>query len=67
MLNIQWKPASFVLLSSFLFFSCTVQQQITKSAKADVLDTKALQTAHVGISIFDPAGNKYLYNYQGNK
>jgi len=67
MLNIQWKPASFVLLSSFLFFSCTVQQQIAKSAKADVLDTKALQTAHVGISIFDPAANKYLYNYQGDK
>jgi D-alanyl-D-alanine carboxypeptidase/D-alanyl-D-alanine-endopeptidase (penicillin-binding protein 4) len=32
-----------------------------------VLDAKALQTAHVGISIFDPAANKYLYNYQGDK
>ena len=28
---------------------------------------KALQTAHIGISIFDPAANKYLYNYQGDK
>jgi D-alanyl-D-alanine carboxypeptidase/D-alanyl-D-alanine-endopeptidase (penicillin-binding protein 4) len=44
-----------------------VEKQISKSAQADVLDTKALQTAHVGISIFDPAANKYLYNYQGDK
>jgi serine-type D-Ala-D-Ala carboxypeptidase/endopeptidase (penicillin-binding protein 4) len=47
--------------------SCSIEKQIGKSAKADVLDTKALQTAHIGISIFDPASNKYLYNYQGDK
>jgi serine-type D-Ala-D-Ala carboxypeptidase/endopeptidase (penicillin-binding protein 4) len=47
--------------------SCSIQKQISKSAKADVLDAGALQTAHVGISIFDPAANKYLYNYQGDK
>jgi serine-type D-Ala-D-Ala carboxypeptidase/endopeptidase (penicillin-binding protein 4) len=51
-----------------LFFaSCSIEKQISKSAKADVLDAKALQTAHIGISIFDPAENKYLYNYQGDK
>ena len=59
------------LIFNFLFLillaSCSVQQQIAKSAKADVLDAKALQTAHVGISIFDPSTNKYLYNYQGDK
>ena len=32
-----------------------------------MLDAKALQTAHVGLSLFDPAANKYLYNYQGDK
>jgi len=42
-------------------------KQIAQSAKEDVLDAKALQTAHVGISIFDPSTNKYLYNYQGDK
>jgi len=60
----------FILLNSaFIIFlsSCSIQKQIAKSAKADVLDTKALQTAHVGISIFDPAKNKYLFNYQGDK
>ena len=53
--------------SLLILQACSVQKQIIKSAKADVLDTKVLQNAHVGISIFDPAANKYLYNYQGNK
>ena len=54
-----------------LFFlsiaSCSIEKKITQSAKADVLEAKALQTAHIGISIFDPAADKYLYNYQGDK
>lgn len=56
----------FILLTSYLLTSCSVQKQIGKSAKADVLRTKALETAHVGISIYDPAAGKYLYNYQGD-
>lgn len=50
-----------------IFSSCSIEKQISQSAKADVLDAKVLQTAHVGITIFDPATNKYLYNYQGDK
>lgn len=53
--------------SLLILSSCSVQKQIAKTAKADVLDNKALTAAHVGISIFDPATNKYLYNYQGDK
>jgi len=58
-----------ILASSFIIFlsSCSIQNQIAKSAKTNVLATKALETAHVGISIFDPSENKYLYNYQGDK
>ncbi len=68
MLNFQFKTAYFVFLTFYFFLaSCSVQQQIAKSAKEDVLDVKALKTAHIGISIFDPAANKYLYNYQGDK
>lgn len=47
--------------------SCSVQKQIARSANEDVLNIKALTTAHVGISIFDPAANKYWFNYQGDK
>ncbi len=53
--------------SLFIISSCSVNKQISRSAQTDVLDNKALQTAHVGISIFDPATNKYIYNYQGDK
>lgn len=50
-----------------LLASCSVTKQISRSAQEDVLSNKALTAAHVGISIFDPAENKYLYNYQGDK
>src|SRR4030095_11589196 len=46
-------------------FSCSVQKQISKSAKENVLAAPVLQTAHVGISIYEPATNIYWYNYQG--
>jgi serine-type D-Ala-D-Ala carboxypeptidase/endopeptidase (penicillin-binding protein 4) len=46
--------------------SCSVSNHISKSAK-EVINSKALQSAHVGISIYDPSINKYLYNYQGDK
>ncbi|HLG39497.1 MAG TPA: D-alanyl-D-alanine carboxypeptidase [Chitinophagaceae bacterium] len=48
-----------------VLFSCSTQKQIAKSAKENVLNAAALQTAHVGISIYEPAANKYWYNYQG--
>jgi len=50
----------------YLLASCSIQKQIARSANEDVLSNKALTTAHVGISIFDPAANQYLYNYQGD-
>src|SRR5215213_8795787 len=49
------------------FFSCTSTRQIAKSARETVLKDEALQTAHVGISIYEPATGKHWYNYQGDK
>lgn len=61
-------PVSGFLVSILFFFtSCSVQQQIAKTAKANLVNQSNLVNAHVGISIFDPATNKYLYNYQGDK
>jgi serine-type D-Ala-D-Ala carboxypeptidase/endopeptidase (penicillin-binding protein 4) len=72
--NFQWKRSNpgfsllvFPFLFLFLFSSCSVQKQITKSANKEVLDAAALQTAHVGISIYEPATNTYWYEYQGDK
>ncbi|HEY0057579.1 MAG TPA: D-alanyl-D-alanine carboxypeptidase [Flavisolibacter sp.] len=56
-----------LLLFTALITSCSVQKQIHKTAKADVLNVPALATAHVGISIFDAGAKKYLYNYHGDK
>lgn len=52
---------------STLLAACSGTQKISRSAQEDVLSNKALTTAHVGISIYDPASDKYLYNYQGDK
>jgi len=46
--------------------SCSDQKQITQSAKENVLAAPVLQTAHVGISIYEPATGKYWFNYQGD-
>jgi D-alanyl-D-alanine carboxypeptidase/D-alanyl-D-alanine-endopeptidase (penicillin-binding protein 4) len=56
-----------VLYFTFYFSSCSIQKQVAKSANENVLSNKALTAAHVGISIFEPGANKYLYNYQGDK
>lgn len=50
-----------------LLLSCSSTRQISKSAHATVLNDPALQTAHIGISIYEPAANRWWYNYQGDK
>ena len=60
---------SFAVLTicfSIFISSCSLQQQIGKSA-AVVLADSSLQNAHVGISIYEPATGKYWYNYNAEK
>jgi len=52
--------------SLLIFASCSLQRGISKSASEFILKSPALNTAHVGISIFEPATNKFWYNYQGD-
>ena len=47
--------------------SCSLQKKIGASAKEDVIDAPGLQTAHIGISVFEPATGKYWYDYQADK
>jgi D-alanyl-D-alanine carboxypeptidase/D-alanyl-D-alanine-endopeptidase (penicillin-binding protein 4) len=51
----------------FIFSSCSIQHQISKSAVQLVLKDSSLTNAHVGISIYEPVTNKYWYNYQGDR
>lgn len=58
---------------SLLLVSCSVQKKLTissspiaDSARTIVLANKTLQTAHVGIYIYEPATAKTWYDYQGD-
>lgn len=63
------KNSYYILYFTFLivFASCSVLKQISRLAKDEVLNNKALETAHIGISVYDATSNKYLYNSQGDK
>lgn len=72
MLNVQikgiisLKPLLIINFSFLILTSCSVPQKISKSAK-QVINDSSLLTAHVGISLYEPATGKYWYNYQGDK
>lgn len=58
-----------IILLSFLIFitgACSVHKRISRSAH-NILSDSSLTNAHIGISIFDPALDKYLFTHQGNK
>ncbi len=67
MLTIQWRPGTIFVFGALLLASCSVQKKIATSADKEVLNAAALKTAHVGISIYEPATNTYWFNYQGDK
>src|SRR5688572_25136189 len=55
------------VLITLLFTSCSVSKQLQRSAQENVLRAEDLKTAHVGISVFEPATGKYWFNHQGDK
>ena len=64
------KQTAFLFTLSFLFVllsSCSMQKQIAKEAKLDILSNADFIPAHVGISLYDPSTQQYIYNYQGDK
>jgi len=57
----------FFAASMLLMISCSVNKQIGKLAKLDILSDSNFAPAHVGISLYDASKKKYVYNYQGDK
>lgn len=55
-----------LLLLAFIS-SCSVSKQISKQAKNILLNDTAISTGHIGISIYEPAADKYWYNYNATK
>lgn len=56
--------AYFLLL--VLMTSCSIQRKINLQAKKILIESPELNTAHVGISIYDDSSKAWLYNYQGD-
>ena len=62
------KHLAFPIVFLFLLSSCTVQKQLSDSApQISLLQDSSLRGAHVGIAVYDPSNNKYLYQYQDDK
>ncbi len=58
----------FVILFAIVFLqACSSSHFICQTAKQEIFQEPDLQSAHVGISIYDVAANSFLYNYQGDK
>src|SRR5689334_16247596 len=55
------------LLLAMLFAACQPSRPLATTARKNVLGVKALQTAHIGISIYEPATGQRWYDYQGDK
>jgi len=49
------------------FCSKPADAQVSKKAVNEFLNDSAVRTGHAGISIYDPASKKYLYNYNADK
>ncbi|MEO8171870.1 MAG: D-alanyl-D-alanine carboxypeptidase [Sediminibacterium sp.] len=47
--------------------SCTIQKKIAKEANTSILQNSDFAGAHVGISLYDPSTQQYVYNHQGDK
>lgn len=59
--------AAFCCFAATALFSCSVQKQIGRQANMAMLGKQEFAPAQVGITIFDAATNKYLYNHEGDK
>ena len=50
-----------------ILVSCGTSRQLQQAAQSSLLNDAALQTAHVGISIYEPATGKWWYHHQADK
>jgi serine-type D-Ala-D-Ala carboxypeptidase/endopeptidase (penicillin-binding protein 4) len=66
-MNNQLKYFLYFFVFSLFFSSCSLQKRISLSARQLLLTDTALNKAHVGISVFEPASNKNWYSHQSDK
>ena len=56
-------PAALVLM----FSACSVAKKISRQADAILLKDSVISSGHIGISIYEPATDKYWYNWNAAK
>lgn len=59
-------PWLLAFIAAIAITSCSSQRAI-HSAQKRLLAEPVIQTAHIGISVYDATQNKYVFNYQGDK
>jgi D-alanyl-D-alanine carboxypeptidase/D-alanyl-D-alanine-endopeptidase (penicillin-binding protein 4) len=69
--NYKYSDLKKLLLTSYIvllvFSSCSISKQISHSANSILINDSTISTGHIGVSIFEPATNKYWYNYDAAK
>src|ERR1700683_4918266 len=55
------------LLAIILLYACSSSHYAAGYANEEIFKQEALQSASFGISLYDPARNSFLYNYQDEK
>lgn len=53
----------YISLTLFTISSCSISKQISKEANTILLKDPAIMHGNIGISIYEPATNKYLYRH----
>lgn len=55
------------VLICFCLVSCSMQKQVSHKARMEILNHPDFASAHIGITLYDPAAGKYIYDHQGDK
>ena len=63
----KWNHFLVILTCSGAWQACSSTHGIEQLAKKELNGQENLHSAHLGICIFDPEKNNYLYNYQADK
>ncbi|MDF2190743.1 D-alanyl-D-alanine carboxypeptidase/D-alanyl-D-alanine-endopeptidase [Paraflavitalea sp. CAU 1676] len=61
------KNSRFIVGPLLFLAACSTQKAINKQAHQTILQDATISKAHIGISLYDVAENKYLYNHQADK
>lgn len=64
-----WHHSRFIIIlaCSIQLIACSTSKKLSVTTDPDILSDSNLLNAHVGISVYDPSTNKYLYTHQADK